>query len=246
MLFAFFSICLISGHQVLAGSSIQFSGYNGFLSLPPSEDKSPALILVHDIFGLDPFVKQEVDRWAEKGLVVLAPDLFLGEQPKTEAEAQRRQEKTDPEQILKMIESSFQYLKSHPRVDRQRIGFIGWGDGGSLVLRWLIREKEGVRFAVMVEAQPKLEPSELKKIKSRLAFVYPKLNPAFPEGVLNRFEKALKESQILFDIKFVDAKRSRYWNYSRTEFYEAKPAEAAKNMVSDWIEKHLTLNQHRK
>lgn len=47
-----------------------------YLSRPDDEVKHPALIVIHEIWGLDPHIKDVTDRFAAEGYFALAPDLF--------------------------------------------------------------------------------------------------------------------------------------------------------------------------
>ncbi len=49
---------------------------SGHLARPANDGKYPAVILIHEIFGLDPHIKGVADRLAAEGYVVLAPHLF--------------------------------------------------------------------------------------------------------------------------------------------------------------------------
>src|SRR5580658_6174827 len=51
-----------------------------YLALPPGgKGRSPAVVVIHEIFGTDPFVRSVADRFAAAGYVALAPNLFTGE-----------------------------------------------------------------------------------------------------------------------------------------------------------------------
>jgi hypothetical protein len=50
--------------------------YEGYLATPEKAGTYPALILIHEIWGLDAHTKNVSDRFAEQGFVVLAPDLL--------------------------------------------------------------------------------------------------------------------------------------------------------------------------
>ena len=62
---------------------ITFSGGNreleGYVVFPDKPEPSPAVIVVHEIWGLDDHVKDVARRFAQEGYVALAPNLYTGE-----------------------------------------------------------------------------------------------------------------------------------------------------------------------
>ena len=51
---------------------------DGYLAAPRGDERRPALIVVHEIWGLDDHIRDVARRFAAEGLVVLAPDLYTG------------------------------------------------------------------------------------------------------------------------------------------------------------------------
>ncbi len=49
---------------------------SGHIAYPAAEGKYPAIVLIHEIFGIDDHIKKVADRIAAEGYVVLAPHLF--------------------------------------------------------------------------------------------------------------------------------------------------------------------------
>ena len=50
---------------------------NGYLALPAGGGKHPAIIVVHEWWGLNDWVKQQADRFAAQGYVALAVSLSV-------------------------------------------------------------------------------------------------------------------------------------------------------------------------
>jgi carboxymethylenebutenolidase len=53
-----------------------------FIMYPESKEKTPAVIVIHEIFGLSDWVRSVVDQLAEAGFIAIAPDLLSGMGPK--------------------------------------------------------------------------------------------------------------------------------------------------------------------
>src|SRR6267142_5537856 len=52
-----------------------------FIAYPEVKDKAPAVIVIHEIFGLSDWVRGVTDQLAEAGYIAIAPDLLYGMAP---------------------------------------------------------------------------------------------------------------------------------------------------------------------
>src|SRR5205814_5811855 len=50
-----------------------------FVVYPERKDKAPAVIVIHEIFGLSDWVRGLCDQLAENGVIAIAPDLLSGQ-----------------------------------------------------------------------------------------------------------------------------------------------------------------------
>ncbi|VVE31430.1 carboxymethylenebutenolidase [Pandoraea morbifera] len=55
--------------------------FQAYLALPEGVGKGPGLVLCQEIFGVNAYIRELADRYAEEGYVVLAPDLFWRIEP---------------------------------------------------------------------------------------------------------------------------------------------------------------------
>jgi len=53
-----------------------------FVAYPQSQGKAPAMVVIHEIFGMTDWVENVADEFAEAGYVAIAPDLLSGMGPK--------------------------------------------------------------------------------------------------------------------------------------------------------------------
>jgi carboxymethylenebutenolidase len=93
------------------------------------------VVVVHDEYGLLPHVRQRCDWLAEAGFVALAVDLYGGRIAGTPAEAERLAGALDGPRSRGMLATAATQLLARPKVRPQRVGAVGFGLGGRLVLR---------------------------------------------------------------------------------------------------------------
>lgn len=115
------------------------SNVPAYISLP-SAGKGPGVLLMHAWWGLNEFFKSLADRLAGEGFVVLAPDLYGGKTTSEIAEAERLVNELESNQgyreAIKKEEAALDYLLSHPAVEGEKVGAIGFSMGAAYA-SWL-------------------------------------------------------------------------------------------------------------
>ncbi|HEX7207306.1 MAG TPA: dienelactone hydrolase family protein, partial [Nitrososphaeraceae archaeon] len=140
---------VLSGDDASSQSGLQnqsisyFDGSSGYLVYPDTanangtsgqqqQQKLPAVVMIHEWWGLNDHIKDMADELASEGYVVLAADLYNGE---VAADPNRAQElsssvRENPEEAISNLQSAVQYLASLPNVNSSRIASLGWCFGG--------------------------------------------------------------------------------------------------------------------
>src|SRR2546425_5301348 len=102
------------------------SGISAVSAFPKAKDKRPAVIILHERYGIDQHTKDLTVKLAQAGFVGLAPDLFhrfTGDR-KTVLRGEQRVDLRDDE-ALEDLNAAVDYLKKSSDVDGSRIGIIG-------------------------------------------------------------------------------------------------------------------------
>ena len=141
----------------MAGKFIQIAAHDGgtfrgYLALPRG-GKGPGIVLCQEIFGINAYVREVADYYAEEGYVVLAPDLFwrmekdvdLGYTPEEWQKAFGFFQNFDIDLGIKDIASSVKALRAMPDVTG-KVGALGFCLGGKLA--YLAAARAGVDCAV--------------------------------------------------------------------------------------------------
>jgi carboxymethylenebutenolidase len=126
--------------------------FRGYLAVPAS-GKGPGIVLCQEIFGINAYIREVADYYAEEGYVVLAPDLFwrlekdvdLGY---TEAEWKKAfdfLQRFDIDKGMEDITAAVRTLRTRPEV-AGKVGALGFCLGGRLA--YLAASRSGVDCAV--------------------------------------------------------------------------------------------------
>jgi carboxymethylenebutenolidase len=104
----------------------------GYLAVPEGEGPFPALVLIHEWWGLNDNIKSLADDFAEQGYVALAVDLYNGELAETPDQARvlATAVRENVEPAFANLEAATQYLAGLEIVDGERLASVGWCFGG--------------------------------------------------------------------------------------------------------------------
>lgn len=141
----------------MAGKWIEISAadggkFRGYLTVPAS-GKGPGIVLCQEIFGINAYVREVAEYYAEEGYVVLAPDLFwrmekdvdLGYSPAEWQKAFEFYQKFDVDKGVEDITAAVKALRTRPEV-LGKVGALGFCLGGKLA--YLAAARSGVDVAV--------------------------------------------------------------------------------------------------
>lgn len=218
------------------------AGARDFEKAPKGEGPFPTLIVLHDIWGLDNFVKREVERYADNGYYVYAVDMYNGYLPPDLASASRFRDKLSTDDLLAKVKRSYDRIHKLKKVDKLRIGILGWGLGGGIALRSAIRIPE-IRALVMNYGEPVAEKGEVKKMKAKSLFIFGEDDVHISKDNIRNFRWAMDETHLLYEIKVMPHAKYGFFDYTRTDSFDPKPSEDGKKQILAFLNKHLALTE---
>ena len=106
----------------------------GALALPAGERRAPAVIVVHEYWGLTDQVEHTAERLAAEGFLVLAVDLYRGVVTRDPAEAMRLMQTQPVDRAVEDLRGAVSYLAAHPR-GTGKVAVLGFCMGGAYAFR---------------------------------------------------------------------------------------------------------------
>src|SRR5450759_207304 len=113
---------------------------NAILYAPQGKGPFPALVVIHEWWGLNDWVKEQASKLADQGYVSLAVDLYRGKVATTPDEAHEIMRGVPEDRAKRDLHAAVEFLKSQPNVRKDRIGSIGWCMGGGYALDVALQE----------------------------------------------------------------------------------------------------------
>ena len=143
-----------------------------YLAYPERRDPAPAVIVIHEIFGMSDFIRQTTEQLAKDGFVALAPDLLSrrGGTPGAPDSARKLIATLNPDTVTQDLNAAAAYVKTVRAVRADRIGVIGFCWGGGQSFRYATNNPELRAFVVCYGPAP--NPPDMARIRARGLGVY--------------------------------------------------------------------------
>ena len=122
----------LTGKQVSYKSGDE--AVQGLLYTPAGKGPFPAIIVIHEWWGLNDWVKEQASKLADQGYVALAIDLYRGKVATTPDEAHEIMRGVPEDRAKRDLHAAFEFLQSQSNVKKDRIASIGWCMGGGYSL----------------------------------------------------------------------------------------------------------------
>jgi carboxymethylenebutenolidase len=196
----------------------------GLLYLPQGAGPHPALIVIHEWWGLNDWIKQEAAGYAAKGYVVLAVDLYRGKVATTPDLAHELMRGLPQDQGVRDLTSALTYLQSRKDVKRHRIGAVGWCMGGGYALQLAIAAPSLRAVAINYGALA-TDKAALGKIHAAVLGNFGGLDHGIPPEAVNAFEAAMQSLDKPVDIKIYPQAGHAFENPNNATGY--RPDDAA-------------------
>ena len=210
----------------------------GYLVQPAGEGPFPAVLVIHENRGLNPYIKDVARRFGVAGFLALAPDGLspIGGYPGNDDEGRSMQRTLDQAKLRQDMVNSARYVKSHP-LSNGRLGATGFCWGGSTT-NFLATElgedlDAGAPFYGGAAAA-----GTVGKIKAAMQIHYAeddgRVNAMRPE-----YETALIANSISYEMHTYAGTRHGFHNYSTPRFVPEAAQLAWERMV-DFFNQHLS------
>jgi len=207
-----------------------------YLARPKGKEKLPAVIVIHEIFGLNPHIEDVARRMALEGFLVIAPDALspLGGTSSDTQEALGKMQKLDPAATTKNFVAAVRYLRTHPQTTGNG-GCTGFCWGGAMTNQVAVNAPELKAAAPYYGTVP--ADQDVPKIKASMLCHYAGEDQRINAGIPG-FEAALKKAGTDYQIHVYEGAQHAFNNDSNPGRYHKEAAELAwKRTVAFFKEK---------
>lgn len=211
---------------------------DGYLASPEKPGRYPGLIVVHDWWGFNDWVKQQTDKLADQGFVALAVDLYRGKEPTSAAEAGEFSRALPHDRAVLDLMSAIVFLANRNDVDRSRFGAIGWAMGGGYALQ-LAMHVPNLSACVVNYGYLPTDPNDLQNIVAPVLGNFGAEDHGVTPADVRAFEKTMKNLSRRVDLKIYEGAGHSFENVNNKDAYRPEAAQDAWNRTIAFLNKSL-------
>jgi len=211
---------------------------SGLMAMPANADgKLPAVLVVHENRGLNPYIEDVVRRAAKAGFLAFGPDGLspLGGYPGTDEEGREMQRSMDREKLMADFFAAYEFLRDHD-LSTGKIGAVGFCYGGGVCNALAVAYPDLAASVPFYGRQPPAE--DVPSIEAPLMIHYAGLDERINAG-WPAYSDALKANQKKFSVHFYPDVNHGFHN-DTTPRYDEAAATLAWNRTIAFFETYLS------
>jgi carboxymethylenebutenolidase len=195
----------------------------GLLYTPQGQGPFPGIVVIHEYWGLNDWVKEQASKLAGQGYVALAVDLYRGKVGTTPEEAHEIMRGMPDDRAKRDLHAAVAFLQSQAEVRRDRVASIGWCMGGGYSLDVALQEPT-LRAAVINYGHLATDTDSLKKINASILGLFGAQDKGITPEDVRKFEQALKQQGKSVEIHIYPDAGHAFENPNNTAAYRAEDA----------------------
>ena len=204
------------------------------LYTPAGKGPFPALVVIHEWWGLNDWVKDQASKLADQGYAALAIDLYRGKVATTQEMAHEIMRGVPEDRAKRDLHAAVEFLKSQPNVKKDHIGSIGWCMGGGYSLDVALQEPD-LAATVINYGHLATDTDALKKINAPILGLFGAQDQGISPADVHKFEQALKQLGKKVDIKIYDDAGHGFENPNNKDGYRADDTADAWKRTVDFL-----------
>jgi carboxymethylenebutenolidase len=210
----------------------------GYLVKPAGDGPFPAVLVIHENRGLNPYIEDVARRLAVEGFLALAPDGLspIGGYPGNDDDGKVMQQSLDSDKLFTDMLNSARFLKAH-ELSNGKLGATGFCYGGGVVNNLAVRLGADLDAGVpFYGIAPAIE--DVAKIQAPLMLQYAENDPRVNASSV-AYRKALEANKKDFVMYTYEGTRHGFHNNS-TPRYNEEQAKIAWDRTISFFKKHLS------
>ena len=231
LLLCFMTVFTISSFAATSKDVSYKSGdenIKGILYTPSGNGPFPGIIVIHEWWGLNDWVKEQGSKLSDQGYVTLAIDLYRGKVATTPEQAHEIMRGVPEDRAKRDLDAAFHYLQSLPNIKKNKIGAIGWCMGGGYSLDLALEEPE-LAADVINYGHLATDDGAIKKINAPILGLFGAQDQGIPPEDVKKFGKTLDKMGKKADITIYPDAGHAFENPNNKDGYRPQDAADAWN-----------------
>lgn len=166
-----------------------------YVARPKQPGQYPAVIMIHEFWGLNPEIIGKAEALAQEGYIVVAPDVFRGNTTGQVPRAIYQVVTNAPAQVNTDVDAVFAWLISQPDVKANKIAIMGFCFGGGTSLNYSLSNNK-LAGTVILYGSPIADVNKLKSLSGPVLGIFGSADQSISVASVRAFESALKEAGV--------------------------------------------------
>jgi len=199
----------------------------------------PAIIVIHEWWGLNDNIRSVAERLAGEGYIVLAVDLFGGKVAANPQDAKSLMSSVveNPEPANENIRQAYDFVST--TAGAPRTASLGWCFGGGWSLNTAMLFPDELDAAVIYYGQVTDDEDSLRDVSAPILGLFGGKDRGVPVDSVQRFEAALERLRKQYEIHIYPDARHAFANPTGMA-YDAEVADDAWQRTLEFLSAHLT------
>jgi len=218
---------------------VYYKQTSGYLAQPEGEGPFPAVILIHEWWGLNENIQDLADDFADQGYVALAVDLYDGKSTTTpdEAGALAGVVRQDTDEAFANLAAARTYLADIPNVDPERLASVGWCFGGQWAYN-MAANNMGIDASVMYYGRFSMD-DDLSMMRADILGHFGEEDTSIAVDDVRQFEAKLNTLEGDHAVFIYPNAGHAFANEDNEEAYDAEAANLAWERTMDFLAREL-------
>ena len=212
------------------------AGSSAAVALPAGDVRAPAVIIVHEWWGLNGDMREIAERFAAEGFLALAVDLYGGRSAKVREEAVTLMQELRTPAAMEVVRDAVRYLKGHPRCTG-KVGITGFCLGGGMALAAAC-SVEGLSAIVPFYGIPPEEHADYTRVRAPVLAHFGAQDPLIPVERPRAVEAAIRAAGGEIELCLYDAGHA-FMRSGDPEVHHAPSADLAWSRTLAFLRRHL-------
>lgn len=224
------------------GQDVQFPGadseLSGYFARPTSAGPFPVVLVCHENRGLTEHIKDVTRRLAQAGHAALAVDLLSrqgGSAALSSSDVPGLLGNISPDQFVSDFLSGWEYLKSQPDTEPERVGMVGFCFGGGVT--WLMATRMPELRAAVPFYGPHPAVEDVPSIQAAVLGIYAGNDQRINQGI-PAIEAAMAQNGKTYEKVIYEGADHAFNNDTGSRYHPEAAADAWQRTLA-WFEKYL-------
>ena len=211
---------------------------SAYLAVPEGKGPFAAVVVIHEWWGLNEWVRETAKKIASDGYVTLAVDLYRGKVADSSDAAHELMRGLPEDRAARDLVAAVEFLRSRPDVNPKKIGSIGWCMGGGYSLTAALSVPD-LAACIICYGRLVTDSSSIEKIRCPILGIFGEEDRGIPPESVREFEAACKKADKSIEVQIYKGAGHAFLNPNNKKGFREEAAKNAWGRINSFLARIL-------